>query len=97
MSVQTTIATSIRPRRRWPLVMPAAALAGGVTAVVLALAPGSGTERADQATPSRASILSSLDPDSRRYVEGISEMSQAQLAAAFGTGPVERPAASRGR
>jgi hypothetical protein len=36
-------------------------------------------------TPSRLSVLGSLSPQNRRYVEAISRLTPAQIAAAFGT------------
>jgi hypothetical protein len=90
MNASTTVPVRIRLRRRWPFVAVAALLAAGCTVAVLAISTGSNTT--ENATPSGAASSRVKGPSAtssaqeQRYVEAISSMTPAQLAAAFGTG-----------
>ena len=92
MNASTTVPVRIRLRRRWPFVAVAALLAAGCTVAVLAISTGSNTT--ENATSSGVAAPSVKGPSAtstaqeRQYVNAISSLTPAQIAAAFGTGDV---------
>ena len=92
-----TLPTSIpmpRTRRTWPFVA-AVALATGTALAVVFFAMGTSGNSAGRSTETRSSALASLSPTERQYVQSITSLNPAQLAAGFGTGRVagKRPSA----
>lgn len=85
-------------RRGVGLIAIGALIAIAVTVLVIALAGAGHARRANAAIhgaqaaaaqrgrPTLASVLAHLSPQQRHYVLGIASMSDAQLAAAYGTG-----------
>ena len=92
MNASTTVPVRIRLRRRWPFVAVAALLAAGCTVAVLAISTGSNTT--ENATSSGVAAPSVKGPSAtstaqeRQYVNAISSLTPAQIAASFGTGDV---------
>jgi hypothetical protein len=70
------------------VVIVLAALIGVIAWAIATYASGSGSTNHQAPTP--ASVLSTLTTQQRQYVLGLAVLSPAQLAAAFGTGPVCR-------
>ena len=64
-------------------VIAAAVIAAGVWGLVDAV--GGGNNSARPSVISQASVLASLSPQNRKYVEAIMALTPAQIAAAFGT------------
>jgi hypothetical protein len=78
MSTSTTVSVPMRARRKWLLAIAAAALVAAIAAVLLAVDLG----RNEKTTAPVA--------HKSAYVQAISSLTPAQLAAAFGTGPYSR-------
>jgi len=64
-------------------VIAAAVIAAGVWGLVDAV--GGGNNSARPSVTSQASVLASLSPQNRKFVEAITALTPAQIAAAFGT------------
>jgi hypothetical protein len=70
-------------------VAAAVAVAAGGAAIV-SFGGGDGTQ-AQGGLPSKETVLSTLTPEERQYVEWVSSAPPAQVAAAFGTYRVPKP------
>jgi hypothetical protein len=85
----TRRAASGRNRLRTLLLGLGALIAIGLTALVLALSDSNHALHARSSgrnvSPSLASVLAPLTPQARQYVLGITSMTPAQQAAAYGT------------
>ncbi len=87
MSVSTPISNTSRFARGHVVALILAvvvAIGAGAWALTTNLG-GSDTHPAQSARPTDASILRSLTPQSRKYVQGIMSMSPQQIQAAYGT------------
>jgi hypothetical protein len=73
------------------LLVGAVLVTGAITGSLFA-AVDSETSGPPPATPTNSEILDRLSPSAREYVEGIMNMTPAQLAAAYGHGPLPAPA-----
>lgn len=87
MNVTTTIPAQIEIRRSRlaALVVAVAAVVAMVTWALTAYAFDSGSAQSEPQTLTRASVLTSLTPSERRYVNAITSMSPIARRAAFGT------------
>jgi len=87
MNITTTIPGQIEIRRSRlaALVVAVATLVAVVTWALTAYAFDNGSAQAEPQTLTRTSVLTSLTPSERRYVNAITSMSPAALRAAFGT------------
>jgi hypothetical protein len=90
MSVFASPQSAQRGRRVAVVTALAAVIAVAVWAIAT-YAVGSGSRHA-AATPTQASVLSTLTPRQRQYVLGISSLTPAQVSAAFGTDPLANEA-----
>jgi hypothetical protein len=87
MSISTTVPAPVpRQKRRLWLLAAAAVIAASSIAIGLVLAFRGGGAPVGQSVPSRTSVLASLAPKEREYVEAIMALTPAQLRGAFGTG-----------
>jgi hypothetical protein len=76
----TTISRPLPMRRRWPIGVVAAAIVAGVAIALVAVFQGTSSEQTGN------SVLSSLTPSERAYVQAVTSLTPSQLEAAFGTG-----------
>jgi hypothetical protein len=87
MSVSTSTPVVGQPghiRRFGLTILAATVLAVGGWAIVHVA--GGGSQHARPSATTQSSVLASLSPQARKYVEGIMALTPAQIAAAFGTG-----------
>ena len=80
--------TTVSPRRiRLGGLIAVAAIVGVAAWAIATYAFGTSTPAAGSGHPSTASVLKSLSPQDRGYVEAITALTPRQLATSFGTGP----------
>ena len=90
MTASTIPATiHIRPSRFVGLLVAVATLAAAVTWVLVTSAIDARSAQTHTNVPTREQVLSSLSPTERQYVTAIASASPLELAAAYGTSPIE--------